>query len=86
MIQSDVDRKGAYPKELTDGLEEINRTKLVKSIPDHCARDANVQPKVFNVLTSLLNLIGEQIRYLATFRQIPIVADAGFTHRVLIVG
>jgi hypothetical protein len=77
MIQSDIDRTGAYPKELTDGLEEIQRTKLVKSIPDQCAEDANVHPKAFNVLTSLLNLIGEQIRYVATFRQIPIVADAG---------
>jgi hypothetical protein len=55
---------------LKDGQHELERLNLVKAIPGDLALDlrAKLEANAFNVLTSLLNLVGSNVSYFATFR------------------
>jgi hypothetical protein len=55
--------------QLEDGKEEIQRLKLVKAIPEDLAPGLKnrLEANAFNVLACLLNLVGENVSYYATF-------------------
>jgi hypothetical protein len=55
---------------LEDGKEELERLKFVKEIPESLDPDLKdrLEANAFNVLTSLLNLIGENVSYYAKLK------------------
>lgn len=67
----DTDRKRAMEQQLEDGKEEIQRLKLVKEIPDNLSPGLKdrLEANAFNVLACLLNLVGENVSYYATFER-----------------
>ena len=67
----DADRKRAFELQLEDGKEEIQRLKLVKEIPKNLAPGLKdrLEANAFNVLGCLLNLVGENVSYFATFER-----------------
>jgi hypothetical protein len=82
----DADRKRAFELQLEDGKEEIQRLKLVKEIPEnleHGLKD-RLEANAFNVLGSLLNLVGKNVSYFATFERFgPAVSKTGTPNRVV---
>ena len=54
---------------MEDGKEELERLKLVKEIPGNLSPDFKnrLEANAFNVLTCLLNLVGANVSYYATF-------------------
>jgi len=55
---------------LKDGNEELVRLKLVKEIPEnlHPGLKDRLEANAFDVLTSLLNLVGENVSYYAKLK------------------
>jgi len=55
--------------QLEEGKYQLERLKLVKQIPETLSPSMNdrLEANAFNVLTCLLNLIGENVSYFATF-------------------
>ena len=54
---------------MEDGKEELQRLKLVKEIPENLSPGLKnrLEANAFNTLTCLLNLVGENLSYYATF-------------------
>jgi hypothetical protein len=54
---------------LEDGKEELQRLKLVKEIPENLSPvlKNRLEANAFNALTCLLNLVGANLSYYATF-------------------
>lgn len=65
-FETDSKQRAAFEKELKESQSELDRLGLVASIPDNLAIKTTVQAKAFDVLTSLLNLIGRQLSYSQT--------------------
>ena len=67
----DADQKCAFECQLEDVKEEIQHLKLVKEIPENLALGFKdrLEENAFNVLGSLLNLVGENVSYFATFER-----------------
>lgn len=57
--------------QLEDGKEEIQRLKLVNGIPETLAPGLKdrLKANALNVLACLLNLVGENVSYYATFER-----------------
>jgi len=55
---------------LEDGKEELQRLKYVKEIQGNLSSDFKnrLEANSFNVLTCLLNLVGQNVSYYATFK------------------
>jgi len=65
----DNDRKRVFELQLEDAKEELERLALVKEIPGDLRpgfRD-RVEANAFEILSSLLNLVGKNVSYFATF-------------------
>jgi hypothetical protein len=56
---------------LKDGKAELQRLELSKEIPENLAPGLKdkLEANAFNVLTCLLNLVGENVSYYATFQR-----------------
>jgi hypothetical protein len=55
---------------LKDGKEELQRLELFKEMPESLTPGLKdkLEANAFNVLTCLLNLVGENVSYYATFQ------------------
>ena len=67
-FEVDADRERAFGRELEDGKEALHRLELVKELQDNLSHDWKIQleASAFNVLSCLLNLVGENVSYYAT--------------------
>jgi len=56
---------------LEDGKEELLRLRIVKEIPENLVSDLKdrLESNAFNVLSFLLNLVGKNVSYFATFER-----------------
>jgi len=70
---------------LKDGKAELQRLELFKEMPESLGpglRD-KLEANAFNVLTSLLNLVGENVSYYATFESAgQAVSKTGFLNLI----
>jgi len=57
--------------QLEDGKEEIQRLRLIKEVPENLAPGLKdrLEANAFTVLACLLNLVGENVSYYATFER-----------------
>jgi hypothetical protein len=76
----DAERKKEFQLQLDDGKDQLQRLKLVKGIPHDLAPGfkEGLEASAFNLLTSLLNLVGENIAYYATFKRASISKTGTF--------
>jgi hypothetical protein len=63
-------REEEFETQLGEGLEGARRAEsLVNQIPEQFARDASVQVAASNLLASLFNLIGAQLRHFLVLKK-----------------
>ena len=68
MFEVDTDRKRAFELKLKDGKEVLQRLELIYEIRDNVSPDwkNRLEANAFNVLSCLLNLVGNNVSYYAT--------------------
>jgi len=73
-LDAQADRKREFEVQLEDSKDVLHRLGLVRKIPTNLASgfEESFQANAFNVLSSLLNLVGYNISYFATFKRVGI--------------
>jgi hypothetical protein len=66
VAETDIKRKDNFSEELKDIGQYLDFLEDVKSLPDEFFSTDDIQSKAFDLLTATLDLIMQQVKYLAT--------------------
>jgi hypothetical protein len=61
----DFDRRKDYEQQLQNATESIERLRIVKDIPERFFWKDKAQARAADILSALVNLIGQQVSYFA---------------------
>ena len=68
MIEVDSERRKEYEAQLDDAVKCIERLRIVKEIPQRFFGKEDAQIKAAEILSALVNFIGEQIAHFAILK------------------
>jgi hypothetical protein len=67
-IETNSDRQEALPRQLHEASKTIQRLRIVKDIPNEYFEKKTAQVKASDLLTAIVNLIGQQLCHFAILK------------------